>query len=150
MKTVKREIVAAMIISRDGKLLLGKKHADRGGVYVNSWHIPGGGIDVDERPKTALIREVQEETGINVSHYPIKLYDDLGFGESERIYKGEKVLCQMHFTVYMIQIDDQDASVIETSLDDDIEKIEWVELKDLKKYELTPPSIELFKRKGLI
>ena len=150
MKTIYREIVAAMIFSKDGKLLLGKKHADRGGVYVDTWHIPGGGVDQNELLKTALIREIKEEVGINLSHYNIEPYDDLGHGESEKIHEGENVLCKMHFNVFKVMIDDQCTDEIKTSLDDDIEKIEWVEIKDLNKYDLTPPSIELFKRKGII
>lgn len=148
MKKIERDIVAAMIISRDGKLLLGKKHVDKGGVYIDCWHIPGGGVENGEELKTAVIREIKEEVGIDLKQYEIELYDDLGFGQSERIYDGEKVLCKMHFNVFKIRIDDKNADEIKTSLDDDIEKIEWVEFKDLENFKLTPPSIELFTRKG--
>lgn len=150
MRTINREIVSAMIFSRDGKLLLGKKHPDKGGVYIDSWHIPGGGVEDGETLNDALIREIKEEVGIDLSGHEIEIYDDLGFGESEKIHHREKVLVKMHFNVFKVIIDDCNADQIKTLLDDDLEKIEWVEIKELKNYQLTPPSVVLFKRKNLI
>lgn len=48
MRRIQRDIVAAMIISRDNKLFLGMKDPKKGGVYSDCWHIPGGGIDEGE------------------------------------------------------------------------------------------------------
>lgn len=45
MKIVNREIVSALIISRDRRLLMGMKIPNGGGVYSYCWHIPGGGVD---------------------------------------------------------------------------------------------------------
>jgi len=148
MRTIHRDIVAAMIFSKDGKLFLGKKHAERGGVYVDCWHIPGGGVDDGESLEVALQREIKEETGIDISRYLIELIDDKGNGESEKILKdtGEKVMCQMHFTVYKVIVDDKSADEIELRLDDDLERAEWVSTEELNNIKLTPPSVELFKR----
>jgi len=42
MRTINRDIVSAVILSKDFKILLGKKDPSKGGVYASSWHIPGG------------------------------------------------------------------------------------------------------------
>jgi 8-oxo-dGTP pyrophosphatase MutT (NUDIX family) len=48
MRAIHRDIVSALIFAKDGKLLMGKKESDGGGVYADCWHIPGGGIDEGE------------------------------------------------------------------------------------------------------
>ena len=85
MKTICRDIVSAVIISNDNKILMGKKHPGKGGVYANCWHIPGGGIENQETKMSALKREIQEEVGINISTYKISFLDDKGEGESTKI-----------------------------------------------------------------
>ena len=48
--------------------------------YKNSWALPGGFVMADESLETAVIRELQEETGITVN-YLEQLYS---FGEPDR------------------------------------------------------------------
>ncbi len=152
MKEIERDIVCAMIWSADEKLFLGKKYADKGGVYIDCWHIPGGGMEEGENHETALRREMLEETGIDVSPYHPVMIDDLGVGESEKTLKttGEKVLCRMKFYIYKVVIDDKKAVDITLKLDDDLEKGIWVDQTELESINLTPPSIELFKRLNIL
>ncbi len=149
MRTIHRDIVSALIISKNNKILFGKKDPRKGGVYNDCWHIPGGGIDEDETELEALRREVLEEVGIDTDDKEISLLDDQGRGESEKTLKdtGEKVLCKMNFLVFEVRLktDDYDTKV---KLSDDLVEYTWkaeFELDDLK---LTPPSIALFKRLG--
>ncbi len=104
MRSINRDIVAALIFSKDGKLFQGMKNPNDKGVYSDCWHIPGGGINNSEDKITALIREIKEETGIVISPEKIELVDDHGYGESEKTLKenGERVLCKMKFSVYKI------------------------------------------------
>lgn len=149
MRQVHRDIVSALIFSKDGKLLMGMKEANGGGVYSDCWHIPGGGIDDGEDKVDALRREIREEVGIAIADAKVVLVDDKGSGETEKTLKdtGEVVLCKMKFNVYRVDID-KNTSEIETSLDDDLTKVEWVDMKDIRKYKLTPPSLTLFERLG--
>lgn len=48
MRKINRIIVAALIFSKDGKLLMGTKDPRRGGVYSDCWHLPGGGVEEGE------------------------------------------------------------------------------------------------------
>lgn len=127
------------------------KNPKDGGVYSDCWHIPGGGIDDNEEKISSLVREVREETGIEVPPERVELVDDKGRGESEKTPKetGERVLCKMKFNVYKIVLD-QNANDVSVSLDDDLMKYQWTNLADLKNIKLTPPSVESFTRLGYL
>ncbi len=150
MRKIHRDIVSALIISKDEKLFMGKKDPNGGGVYSDCWHIPGGGVDEEKDKVQALVREIKEETGIDISNYKIKLVDDEGKGVSTRKLKdtGEIVECEMTFFVYKISVDEKVANEIKISLDDDLVEYEWVNLSNLSEYKLAPPSIKLFTKLG--
>src|SRR4051812_16812310 len=98
MRTIDREIVSVHVYSRDGKLLMARNtHPAAGTVYGDCWKIPGGGVESGETQQQALIREVQEETGINISSLPVELIEDSMKGEAEKTLRetGEKVLAKM-------------------------------------------------------
>lgn len=65
MEVIDRNIAGAFIVSADGKILLGNNK--KGGVYQNMLVVPGGGIDSGETELDAVIREVHEEVGIDIS-----------------------------------------------------------------------------------
>jgi ADP-ribose pyrophosphatase YjhB (NUDIX family) len=48
-------------ILKDDKLLLAKERSD------NLWTLPGGWVDINESPSESVVREVFEETWLNVS-----------------------------------------------------------------------------------
>lgn len=151
MKTIQRNIVACMIYSQDKKLFLAKKNPELGGVYQHCWHIPGGGVEPAESLQQATIREVQEETGLDISQQELILVDDDGTGSSEKTFKetGERVICHMKFTVYKVTLDTLSTDTLIT-LDEELSEYTWASLNDLKNYRLTPPSIELFTKIGLL
>jgi len=151
MKQIKREIVSALIFAKDGKFFQGMKDAQKGGVYSDCWHIPGGGVEAGEDKGEALKREIKEEAGIDAAGYKIVLVDDTGRGESiKTLQTGEKVICKMDFFVYKIAINDKNSDEIKISLDDDLVKYRWTDPKELKNLKLTPPSTELFKKLGYL
>jgi 8-oxo-dGTP diphosphatase len=54
---------AVVLIEREGSVLLGRR---RGGFGAGTWGLPQGYIEFDEDFLTAAIREVKEETGLDV------------------------------------------------------------------------------------
>ena len=58
-------VVACALIDADGRVLLAKRPPGR--PLAGLWEFPGGKVEPDETPETALIRELEEELGIRVS-----------------------------------------------------------------------------------
>jgi 8-oxo-dGTP diphosphatase len=58
-------VVAAALIDHDGRVLLQERSAGRS--MAGLWEFPGGKIEPGESPEAALIRELREELGIEVS-----------------------------------------------------------------------------------
>ena len=152
LREINREIVSAVIKSKDNKILMGLKSEKTGQVYSGCWAIPGGGIEEGENHISALIREVDEETRIDISKYKIELVDGAKNGISEKTLKdtGERVLCHMHFMDYRVTIDDKNADEIEVNTDREFEESRWFSFEELNQVKLTPPSKELFKKMGFI
>ena len=151
MRTITREIVAAVIYSRDGKLFQVRQAQKERNVYPGLWGIVGGGIDKGETQRQALDREVIEEAGIDISQYPAELIDG-SVGEAEKTLKdsGERVLCKMNFHTYKVIISDKDADSIEITLNDEHTEYRWTTPPELRELELTPPSVELFTKLGYL
>ena len=56
-------VAAAALVDRDGRVLLAQRPP--GKHLAGSWEFPGGKVDAGERPEEALIRELNEELGID-------------------------------------------------------------------------------------
>ncbi len=56
-------VSAVALIDVDGRILLAQR--PEGKSMAGLWEFPGGKVEPDETPEVALIRELQEELGIN-------------------------------------------------------------------------------------
>jgi 8-oxo-dGTP pyrophosphatase MutT (NUDIX family) len=153
MRIIDREIVSAHIYSSDGKLLLARNtHPAAGVVYGDCWKIPGGGVDPGETWLQTLIREVQEETGLDITSFEVEQVGDSMTGEAEKTLRetGERVLAKMKFFTYKVVLD-KPASQISITLDPhEFNEYKWFALTELKTLKLSPPSIELFTKLGFL
>src|SRR5215813_7180033 len=57
-------VVACALIDADGRVLLAKRPPGR--PLAGTWEFPGGKVQPGETPEAALIRELDEELGIDV------------------------------------------------------------------------------------
>lgn len=149
MRTINRDIAGGFIFSGDGKLLIGK--SIKGGAYDGQWIIPGGGIEENETKREALIREILEETGLDITHANINALDEIDSGETEKILRdtGEKVLVKMQFYNFIVKLEDN-ADTIVLKTDDDFIDARWANVEELSTLDLSSPTIITLKKLGYI
>ncbi len=58
-------VVAVALVDADGRVLLAQRPA--GKMMAGLWEFPGGKVQPGEAPEAALIRELKEELGIDVT-----------------------------------------------------------------------------------
>ena len=80
-----------MLVNREGKVFVGARIDNTD----DAWQMPQGGIDQDEAPWPAALRELEEETGIPpnlveyIAEHPEQLQYDLPEEWRERLWQGQ-------------------------------------------------------------
>ena len=67
-----RPNVGIALFNADGQVLIARRYKDDGPEIILpglEWQMPQGGIDADENPRDAVMRELWEETGITSADY---------------------------------------------------------------------------------
>ncbi len=132
-------ITATAVITKGDEVLLGKKPKDIG-PYPNTWILPGGGIDFDnETAEEALIREINEETGLNVKNIKPHIF----ITDKEPNKKGVET-----YYVHLVYLAEYDSGEIKAG--DDVEYLEWIPIKQIPSLTVARPSITTFKKLGWI
>ncbi|MDB5175145.1 MAG: hypothetical protein JWM81_3 [Candidatus Saccharibacteria bacterium] len=139
MRTIHRDIVGAFIFSRDNKVLLGQ--SIKGGVYQNLWVVPGGGIEDGETKLEALIREIQEEVGLDIRKAGIEQLTHVSKGQSEKILRGtgERVIVVMTFYDFKVSLPFV-ASKLPLRSEDDFTDATWFSPEEIETLMLGPPT----------
>ena len=132
----RRIIVSALISCGDDYLFI--KQEKEGGAYPGVLHIPGGGLEDGEHPLDGVIREVKEETGIEMHN--IKPFD---FADDIVDYKGEKT--QLIFLRYTAETHNHDATALS-----DAKEIVWVPKEKLLEYPHNPATLDFLKKLKLV
>jgi 8-oxo-dGTP diphosphatase len=63
-------VVAAALVAPDGRVLLQQRAPGR--QMAGLWEFPGGKVEGDERPESALVRELGEELGIAIAEAAVE------------------------------------------------------------------------------
>ena len=63
MENQRPRITAAVLVEKDGKFLLAERNKEN---YNGYWVIPGGGVKFGETIQDAAVRELKEETNLDV------------------------------------------------------------------------------------
>lgn len=145
MKTIHRDIVGAFVFSSDGKILLGKNISGR--TYESMWTIPGGGVESGESMSDAVIREIHEEVGVDISEIKLKKIK-AKFGESEKTIGDERFLVKMTFSDYIVRMTQKAKDISLRSGDDFVDAV-WFDVKSLNNLEIAPPAKQTLISMGL-
>lgn len=116
-------MISQGIIFKNGQVLMVKQYVQRGDIV---WNFPGGGIENNETPEEACIREVKEETGYDVAIK--KLIAE----------NGTKYTFEAEFIGGSLHVDK------EHEANSDILEAAWISLEDKDKFDsYTTPLLEL-------
>jgi ADP-ribose pyrophosphatase YjhB (NUDIX family) len=124
--------VGAVVTNRHGRLLLVRRGRPPG---AGLWSLPGGRIEPGEADAAALMRELREETGLEVEPGPLLGTVRLPAGDGE------------HF-----EVRDYAATVTGGSLaaGDDAADVRWVGTAELDKLELTTGLLRTLRGWGVL
>ena len=121
------QVVAGILRGRDGRVLLGERQNDRN--FNGLWEFPGGKIDPDELPGTALVRELKEELGITATAF--ELLQSVDHDYADRL---------VHIDFFLVTEWDAEVRPL------DGQALKWVLPRELRKEEILPadwPVIDL-------
>jgi len=124
--------VGAVAVVDDRLLLVRRGH----GPAAGEWSVPGGRVEAGEPVAGAVVREVAEETGLEV------VVDDL-LGWVERFDDGE------HFVIldFAVTVLDPD---VRLRAGDDAAEAAWVPIEDLGGQRLVAGLLEFLEESGVL
>lgn len=114
----------AVVTRADCKVLLVTRGKNPG---MNKLALPGGFLDKNERLEIAAIRELIEETKINIPFHELKnkIIDNKVFDDPKRSLRGRVITNAFHFDLSSY------GSSIKVEGADDAKKADWYDLRDL-------------------
>jgi len=124
--------VGALII-HDGRILLERRGNPPG---RGQWSVPGGLVELGEAAEQTVLREVKEETGLEVEKPEhVDVVDDVQLDEEGRV--------KYHFVIidYLVKLK---AGKLRAA--SDAAELQWVPFGEVGKYDLTPTFRAFFQR----
>ena len=129
--------VGTVILRNDEVLIIQRASEPDKGL----WSVPGGKVDYGEPCKVAAIREVKEETNLDIDDKDIKLVDIVN-----KVIKDEEGKIKFHFVIVDYVTHKFKGNVTPS---DDALQAKWVKYSDLNKYEYPLTIKKLFKKLGI-
>jgi len=143
---ISRSVAVSFIVvfktRKDDKIFfLGEKRSAIMPNYVGYWALPGGYLDYNETTLECGIREVFEETGVNLKDKDIKNKFPV-----DTIFKINSETENVVFT-YLHYNDTplMKATLPQLRLSPEVDEVKWIELMDVPKYEWAFDHLELIK-----
>jgi mutator protein MutT len=124
--------VGAIAIN-EGKILLEKRKNEPG---KGKWSVPGGIVDLGEDLEQAVVREVKEETGLEVdAPQLIDVVSDVSLDENGKV--------KYHFVIidYLVTVKRGEPKAAS-----DADALKWVPFNEVEAYDLTRSFRAFFKR----
>jgi 8-oxo-dGTP diphosphatase len=120
--------VGAVIVDETGRVLLVKRRFDP---LAGQWSLPGGAVDVGETLEACVVREMREETGLDVEvGRVIEVFDRITHDDEGRV--------QYHYVLVDYVCRPLGGTLAAAS---DVADVAWVAAEGLADYRLTDKAI---------
>lgn len=147
-----RPNVAAIVINEQSKILIAKRND-----LKDVWQFPQGGIDKGEEPQIAVLRELEEEIGVNSSALEIlcEMPKWLSYDFPPKAKKRLKPYSGQIQRYFLVRLKDEKLININTQKPE-FEEYKFLDLSEIWDYfnELKKPvyteAINYFKEKGFL
>jgi len=128
--------VGAIVIDK-GAILLVKRDREPA---KGQWSLPGGRVEIGETLREALVREVREETGIDVD------VDGL-IGTAERVVRDDDGEIAFHYVILDYVCTPRST---ELKAGDDAADVRWVPVSEMADLHLTAGLVEFLADRGVL
>ena len=119
-----------VIAEEDRSVLLIKRKNEP---FKGEWALPGGFVEYDEDLPNAATRELQEETGLNIT-----AVKEIGaFGKPKRDPRGRTISIAFYASIKKIQ---------QVKGNDDAEDAKWFKISELKRIKLAFDHAEIIQK----
>jgi ADP-ribose pyrophosphatase YjhB (NUDIX family) len=119
------------VMVRDGRILLAKRRSDP---EKGKLSVPGGLVELGESLERAVVREVDEETGLSIDRPKLMdVVDSIDVDEEGRI--------KYHFVIVVFNAVLGDQKI---RIGSDAEELRWLTLEAAEQYDLTTSFKEFF------
>jgi mutator protein MutT len=131
-------IVLAVVKNDQNQVLIARRNDETLPTAHNKWELIGGRIEWDEIPEQALLREVKEESGLDVE--VVRLLPKIFVNHWTQIDSTE-------FKVLLISYECKSVGgqLHTIEFDPKIGQLKFIDLPDLDKYECISPAKEIIK-----
>ena len=116
--------VLAIIQDTQGRILITQRSMEKHWA-AGWWEVTGGGVSAGETSEQAIVRELAEEVGFDVSDYPLEIvyaYENVDLGSGDN-YIVDIYRFQLDFTVDDIVLQDSEAIDCKLATFDEIEQL---------------------------
>lgn len=128
MAQIQKAIVVAVVLNDEGKLLIAKRKDPKTLNADGKWEFVGGHIEFGEDPEAAVIREVKEESGLDVKVVRLlpKILHNMWTRDNGDVWNT--LLINYHCMVTGGQLHTE-------NFDEKISELKFINIEDLKNYD---------------
>lgn len=133
-KRIAQRIVLGGVVIKEGRVLILQRHNDEA-IYPNMWELPSGKRENLESSEVALVREVREESGLDVEALaPISTFD-YQVERHDELHDST----QINFLVRPINSK-------EVSLSNEHQAFAWAAPEEINNYDITDSTKDVIRK----